>query len=152
MISTNNSCTITSMELKERIKEARKKAGLNQSELARLINKTPQTVQQWEAGKTSPKGDNLLNLAQALRVTPEWLQFGKESRVPANLVSLHGGGLPVPNSAPNDLVAQDSDEEMMLRFLRMMTDEQRQETLNSAKKVYDHNQEIMEKLSSRKRA
>jgi SOS-response transcriptional repressor LexA len=80
MNNYNKSCNITSMEIKDRIKSSRKLVGLNQSELARAIETSPQTVQQWEAGKTSPKGDNLLKLSYALKVTPEWLQTGKEPR------------------------------------------------------------------------
>jgi transcriptional regulator with XRE-family HTH domain len=68
------------MSTKDRIKAARKSQGLNQSELARQIGTSPQTVQQWEAGKTLPKGLNLLNLANALNVSAEWLQTGKENR------------------------------------------------------------------------
>lgn len=47
---------------------ARENKGLNQSELARLLNITPQAVQKWEQGKSIPKGKRLEALASALDV------------------------------------------------------------------------------------
>lgn len=47
---------------------ARERKGLNQSELARLLDITPQAVQKWEQGKSIPKGKRLEALAHALDV------------------------------------------------------------------------------------
>ncbi|RDE25296.1 helix-turn-helix domain-containing protein [Motiliproteus coralliicola] len=61
-----------------RIAEARAKVKLNQSELARAMGVTPQAVQQWEEGLTSPRGNRIGKLAELLQVTPSWIQFGTE--------------------------------------------------------------------------
>ncbi len=61
-----------------RIAEARAKVKLNQSELARAMGVTPQAVQQWEEGLTSPRGNRIGKLADLLQVTPSWIQFGTE--------------------------------------------------------------------------
>lgn len=52
------------------------KNGGNQSELARHIGVSPQAVQQWLAGETSPRGKNLEKLAEFLGVSPAELQYG----------------------------------------------------------------------------
>lgn len=65
------------MELIERIKLARERADLNQSDLAGLMGITPQAVQNWEYGKTAPKLSRLKKLAQVLEVSEEWLITGQ---------------------------------------------------------------------------
>lgn len=61
----------------ERIRDAREKAGLNQSELARAMRPavSPQTVQQWERGG-GIRGKYQAQVAKVLHVTPEYLVFG----------------------------------------------------------------------------
>lgn len=46
--------------LGKRIAIAREKLGLNQSELARQIDVTPQAVQKWEMDNSKPKNSNWL--------------------------------------------------------------------------------------------
>ena len=66
--------------LSDRIKLALTEAGLDQSELARLVGVSSVAVNGWCTGSTKTiKGDNLLKAAAALRVTPEWLSSGKGS-------------------------------------------------------------------------
>lgn len=64
------------MTLGQRIAEARAQAGLNQSQLADRLGLSPQSIQQWEYGKTSPRIKRIEEIAKLLNVTPEWLQFG----------------------------------------------------------------------------
>lgn len=64
------------MTIGQRIAEARALAGLNQSQLADKLGISPQSVQQWELGKTTPRGKRMAEIAKVLVVTPEWLQFG----------------------------------------------------------------------------
>lgn len=67
----------------ERIKDLlHTKNGGNQSELARFCGVSPQAVQKWIAGETSPRGKNLTKAAEFLGVSPMELQFGeKQSHV-----------------------------------------------------------------------
>jgi len=125
------------MSTKDRIKAARKSQGLNQSELARQIGTSPQTVQQWEAGKTLPKGLNLLNLANALNVSAEWLQTGKENRSITDVTN-----------NPSD---QTSNEAMLLQIFREMTDEQRADILKKAQEIHDSNEKMLAQLLARKK-
>lgn len=55
------------------------KNGGNQSELARYVGVSPQAVQQWIAGETSPRGKNLEKAADFLGVSPAMLRFGQQT-------------------------------------------------------------------------
>ncbi|WP_139831885.1 XRE family transcriptional regulator [Pseudomonas sp. R22(2017)] len=50
------------------ITEARERAGLNQSELARRLGVTPQSVQAWESGRAVPRAAKFQAIAQVLGV------------------------------------------------------------------------------------
>ena len=63
------------------MKQARKAANLNQSQLARMAGITPSAISQIESGQSKkPSADNLLPLARALGINPEWLVTGKGDR------------------------------------------------------------------------
>lgn len=55
----------------EIISQARKAAGLSQSELARTLRITPQSVQAWESGRSTPRPIMLFDIAKALNIGPE---------------------------------------------------------------------------------
>lgn len=62
-----------------RIAERRKELGLSQNEVAQYVGINRVSVSNWETdGKngTSPKGANLIALAELLKCTPEWLLNG----------------------------------------------------------------------------
>lgn len=52
------------------ISQSRRAAGLNQSELARKLGITPQSVQAWESGRAKPRPTMFSGLAEALRIDP----------------------------------------------------------------------------------
>ena len=62
----------------ERIQKRRKELGLTQQALADLVGVSKGTISQWESGDYSPGGQNLVNLAKSLAVSPDWLINGKE--------------------------------------------------------------------------
>jgi SOS-response transcriptional repressor LexA len=68
------------MKMGKRIESAMLAAELNQTTLAGLMGVTPQAVQQWISGETSPKGKRLELLAEVLRVSAYWLLTGNEPR------------------------------------------------------------------------
>lgn len=55
------------------IATARKKAGLTQMQVAKALNITDSAVNQWEAGKTLPKGARLKELSDILGCTVDEL-------------------------------------------------------------------------------
>ncbi|MDE2104086.1 MAG: helix-turn-helix transcriptional regulator [Patescibacteria group bacterium] len=75
------------MSIGKRIKKTREDRGWSQSELARRLQVSPQTVQQWEGDETAPSRKRWDALARELGVSVVWLQFGAEVtllRSPAN--------------------------------------------------------------------
>ncbi|MGI2185714.1 S24 family peptidase [Shewanella oncorhynchi] len=64
--------------LGDRSKEQRKLIGLTQLQLSKKVGVSSVTISQWESGDTSPKGQNLYKLAEALQCSPDWLMFGEE--------------------------------------------------------------------------
>lgn len=50
----------------EKLKAARKAAGLKQSELAAAVGCRPEEVSRWENGTRAPRADMLKSLAEAL--------------------------------------------------------------------------------------
>lgn len=62
-----------SSTLSERIIEARKKAGLSQRSLAKLLGVTPPSVQKWENGQHTPDSLILEKMADVFGVSTDWL-------------------------------------------------------------------------------
>jgi phage repressor protein C with HTH and peptisase S24 domain len=67
------------MRVGERIKQARERAAMTQSDLARAVGVRPQSVQQWERGETDPRGKRMDAIAAALGVEKLWLLLGAEA-------------------------------------------------------------------------
>lgn len=51
---------------------------VSNAKLARMIGVSRPTIGNWIEGKSAPTGENLTNLANALKVDPNWLMSGKE--------------------------------------------------------------------------
>ena len=79
--------------LGERSKERRKIIKLTQIQLSKKVGVSGVTISQWESGDTSPKGENLYKLAQALMCSPDWLMFGdsKHKKKPESNAEWAGG-------------------------------------------------------------
>ena len=61
------------MTLAEKLKEARKNAGLTQTELAEKICVSRQAITKWESGKGIPDVENLKNISKVLDVSIDFL-------------------------------------------------------------------------------
>lgn len=62
------------------IKELRDAKGWTQFELAARVRVRPESVARWEQGRTHPYGKNLEDLAAALGVTVDEIEFPPKSR------------------------------------------------------------------------
>jgi transcriptional regulator with XRE-family HTH domain len=57
----------------ERLKQARLRSGLSQTELAGRLGVVQQQVNRWEQQRTLPSPDTLARMAQILEATTDWL-------------------------------------------------------------------------------
>ena len=65
------------MELKDRIAQARKAAGLSQEQLGEKLGVSGQAVSEWESGAVSPDAAALAAMCRELGVSADWLLLGK---------------------------------------------------------------------------
>lgn len=68
----------------DRIRHARKVAGLNQAELAARVGVSQPAVANWESGVHDPRRLMLSKIADALGVSPDWLARGDRSAAEAD--------------------------------------------------------------------
>lgn len=114
-------------QIASNIAEARKRSGLNQSELARRLGIRPQSVQQWEKGTATPKLDRLTAIAQVLGVSLESLT-GQE---------------PIPVVKEETV---DSDQEDIIKIPRFNATA----SMGGGDVVYPDEDQVVEHLSIRK--
>lgn len=69
------------MSIGQRISKLMLDMDMSNAKLARMIGVSRPTIGNWIEGKSAPTGENLTNLANALKVDPNWLMSGKESQV-----------------------------------------------------------------------
>jgi len=65
------------MTFSHRLKTALNSSPLNQSDLARVLQVKPQSVQQWLSGKNFPRRPRVKSIAQHLNVSAVWLSTGE---------------------------------------------------------------------------
>ena len=70
------------MEMKDRIRRARKAAGLTQMQVAKALGIDRVSVTQWEGGQTKPDIDRLPAVADILKTTVPWLLSGNGDSPP----------------------------------------------------------------------
>lgn len=70
--------------LGERIRDARKAAGMSQVDLARRVGVTQPAVANWESGVHDPRRLMIAKIADALDVSPEWFAGGARSSAEAD--------------------------------------------------------------------
>ena len=114
-------------QIASNIAEARKRSGLNQSELARRLGITPQSVQQWEKGTSTPKIDRLAAIAQILGVSLESLT-GQE---------------PIPVAKEETVESEQDDTIKIPRFNATAS-------MGAGDVVYPDEDQVVEHLSIRK--
>ncbi len=74
MPATTSSCMLPYMTTtSSRIAAAREAKGLNQSELARKVDVSPQSVQAWESARTFPRNPKIKQLSEVLGVSVSYL-------------------------------------------------------------------------------
>jgi transcriptional regulator with XRE-family HTH domain len=65
------------MKIGKRIKAARRANRISQSELARQLGVSPQSVQQWESGETTPRRHRVAEIVRVLGCDEVWILTGQ---------------------------------------------------------------------------
>ena len=102
-------------EIGARIKEARRKHGWTQDDLAAAVGVSRSAVAQWETGRAGQLTPNLTRIASVLGIGVEFLTLGEDKRGPVQ--------------------TRTSDELAMLRLYRECAPEDRQFLLRTARKL-----------------
>lgn len=68
------------MELYERLRELRKKAGYSQEILAEMLGVSRQAVSKWESGQGKPEIDNVIKLTEIYKVSADYILLGIENK------------------------------------------------------------------------
>ena len=69
------------MSIGQRISKLMLDMDVSNVKLARMIGVSRPTIGNWIDGKSAPTGENLTNLANALKADPNWLMSGKDSHL-----------------------------------------------------------------------
>ena len=112
-------------ELKDRIKNERLTKGLNQPELAKILNVTKQTVSNWENGNRIPDTITLVKLADYFNVTTDYLLCRTANRQSFILHETTIDGMNIELHQTKDIDANEISER------------EKQELAEMAKKIYD---------------
>ncbi len=115
--------------LTERIRAARKEAGLSQADVAKALRISASAVNQWEQGFTkNVKLEHFFTLAALLGQDPRWLATGK---VPPRARESVG------KSPKPDHVAVTSEEKALLHYIRRMSGKRRRSLLQFLRALED---------------
>ena len=97
--------------MQERIRRARRRAGLSQAGLAELVDVRRSAVSNWEsANEVLPSMQNLLAIAKACRVSLEWLGTGRGG------ISTDPDGLADVPAADAELVDVEEERTLLAGF------------------------------------
>ncbi len=93
---------MSAAELKDKIKELRKKSGLTMRQLADAVNVSEATISRWESGNIpNMRRDKIYDLAKALNTTPAYLMGWDE----------YSEFVQQPNTPDSDLESQRNNHE-----------------------------------------
>ena len=63
-------------KMSDRIRHARKKTGLRQADLAKILGISTASVGQYEVGSANPSVEKLIKISEACKVSVDWLTKG----------------------------------------------------------------------------
>lgn len=115
------------MDFATRIRTARRRAGLSQQKLARLLNVSRGAVANWESAvASSPSTSNLQRLALITGVAIEWLATGQGAMASAELfnAAMSSGVASICEMESNLLaifrVASESDKALIVQMVQLL--------------------------------
>ena len=124
----SNGSHVVDIHISQLIKDRRKQLAITQTELAKQSSLTPAAISQFESGTRKPSFDTLSNLADALKVTTDYL-LGKRRENYDDLLAdpkvsmMFKGMMELP----------EKDKEMMFEFYQILRMRQDEEGMQEAK-------------------
>ena len=124
----SNGSHVVDIHISQLIKDRRKQLAITQTELAKQSSLTPAAISQFESGTRKPSFDTLSNLADALKVTTDYL-LGKRRESYDDLLAdpkvsmMFKGMMELP----------EKDKEMMFEFYQFLRMRQDEEGMQEAK-------------------
>ena len=124
----SNGSHVVDIHISQLIKDRRKQLAITQTELAKQSSLTPAAISQFESGTRKPSFDTLSNLADALKVTTDYL-LGKRRENYDDLLAdpkvsmMFKGMMELP----------EKDKEMMFEFYQFLRMRQDEEGMQEAK-------------------
>lgn len=113
------------MTIQDRIRERRRQLGISMQDVAASCGVSWQAVQRWET-TAAPKRNNLLALADRLKVSIEWLMTGKG---------------PLNQHAAVDFSKLSGQEAQLVMFFRSMNEPDKEEFLAQANMLAKNSQD-----------
>ena len=123
----NNGSHVVDIHISQLIKNRRKQLAITQTELAKQSSLTPAAISQFESGTRKPSFDTLSNLADALKVTTDYL-LGKRRENYDDLLAdpkvsmMFKGMMELP----------EKDKEMMFEFYQFLRARKGEESIQEA--------------------
>ena len=124
----SNGNHVVDIHISKLIKDRRKQLSITQTELAKQSSLTPAAISQFESGTRKPSFDTLSNLADALKVTTDYL-LGKRRESYDDLLAdpkvsmMFKGMMELP----------EKDKEMMFEFYQFLRTRKDEEGVQEAK-------------------
>ena len=124
----SNGNHVVDIHISKLIKDRRKQLSITQTELAKQSSLTPAAISQFESGTRKPSFDTLSNLADALKVTTDYL-LGKRRESYDDLLAdpkvsmMFKGMMELP----------EKDKEMMFEFYQFLRTRKDEDGLQEAK-------------------
>lgn len=114
------------------VKELRKKAGIQQKELAIIIGVSRPTVSEWESNKKDPSGERLRKLAEYFQVDELVILGRRLADAPVEI---------------NDNEPKTQEAKILAKGIDKLPKEQREQALNVVKAMFSQYRDYFEKGS-----
>lgn len=121
------------MTIGDRIKSKRELSGLTQTELAKVIHSTKQTIYKYETNIiTNVPYNKIVSIADALNTTPAFLMgWEKEEKIADGMSELLHSSL-TQDIMEKVILMNDSTKKRFLRYANLLLDEQAENEENGA--------------------
>ena len=124
----SNGNHVVDIHISKLIKDRRKQLSITQTELAKQSSLTPAAISQFESGTRKPSFDTLSNLADALKVTTDYL-LGKRRESYDDLLADPKVSMMIKGM----MELPEKDKEMMFEFYQFLRMRQDEEGMQEAK-------------------